>query len=507
MNFSKYKKFTPIFLILAFFLGFVFVRTEEIFFKIFFAVFWILFFLSILWFEKIKKSPQLFIVLFLIFLPFERIGSIEVGDFTLRISQIILFLANLFLIFDIFFSKNFEKLKNSFSGLFWLFIFFITIILSPIFSIYTENFERSMMISIFQIFTFSLIFIVPYFFKNEELQKYAHIINYLVIFLSIFAFIQFALDMIGIPFLFTGLQERYTKIVFGFPRPHATLIEPLFFANFLLFPISITFAKLLNSIFNSKNTKTLETNKIQVLNLISFLLGTFALFLSLSRGGIVAFIISQIIVLIFFLPKILKQDFKKFLKIFSIFFAIFSTIILSIFLFFTEHSARFFEQLGTFASGASLDERTISTSVAKDLFFENPIFGIGTGNFSNVFDNEKTPVRMLEDENTFQTVNNQYLEILTENGVLGFSFFAIFIIFWLSKVFKTLIFLQNKDEKNSSQNFENDKFSFLLGIFAGMIGTIFQWMSFSTLYTFWIWFWFGMMVAIVKNIKYKNQKT
>jgi len=491
---QKYKNFFGVFLFLASVLGFFFIKIESFYLKILFSLLWIPFFLIIFGFEKIKRNPENFITLFFLFLPFERVGSISVLNFTLRFSQIILLSSLLFIFLETLFLKNFKKIRKSLSGNLSLFIFFLFILFTPLFSNKTENLLRSLLVAFFEIFTLTLVFVIPYFFKKEKISEYTKFSNFLIIFLSLFAILQFFLDMIGVPSQFTGLQERYTKIVFGFPRPHGTLIEPLFFANFLIFPISISFANLLDKIFLEEKKR--KINFLKNINFISFLLGTFSIFLSLSRGGIVAFLISVFSVFLFKFKIIFKNGFSQILKIFSISSSVLIFLIIFIEIIFGESATKFSNQLFNFVSGTSVDERNLSMDIAKELFFENPITGIGTGNFGISY----AEITGISQINGFQTVNNQYLEILTENGVIGFLFFFFFIFFWLQKSFKTLFqnFYRKKEDRDFKKNLE---LNFLLGIFSGFFGTIFQWNTFSTLWTFWIWFWFGMMIAIIKNFE------
>jgi hypothetical protein len=73
---------------------------------------------------------------------------------------------------------------------------------------------------------------------------------------------------------------------FGFPRPNVFTIEPQFFGNLLLAPLLVLLHKLLRG-------------SRQRLAMVSFLIIITALFLTLSRGAIFAFAVGAVVVLIF----------------------------------------------------------------------------------------------------------------------------------------------------------------------------------------------------------------
>ncbi|GAH74752.1 unnamed protein product, partial [marine sediment metagenome] len=93
-----------------------------------------------------------------------------------------------------------------------------------------------------------------------------------------------------------------------------------------------------------------------------------------------------------------------------------------------------------------------------------------------------------------QIVNNEYLEILAESGILGLALFALIIIILIIRNIKAIIKAQDKFIK-----------AILVGLLAAFIGILVQYNTFSILYVMHIWFTIGLMIA-VQNIVLRNNK-
>jgi len=334
----------------------------------------------------------------------------------------------------------------------------------------SESFERSLQVFSFAAFTFLLFFVVPYFFREEYFPKIKKIIILVTFFASVFSFYQFLGDMMGIPKALTGLQFRYTRAIFGFPRPHSTLSEPLFFANFLIFPLSF----LLSEILNSKNGKN---RRFWYFEILVFLLGVASLFLTLSRGGILGFLVAMVFVLLFNLKNFFQKKLIPLYLAFSSAFSIFSVFFI---LLFGNNAKTFLSHMTNLFYGTSLEERDVSTKIALENFLKNPVSGSGIGSFGYIYKRETG-----FSQKGFQTVNNQYLEILTETGIVGFFTFFLFVTIFIARILRKIFDTKDLHRKN-----------LIIGVFAGMMGTFVQWMSFSTLYTFWIWLWVALSLCL-----------
>ena len=188
---------------------------------------------------KISKNPFWGLTALVFFLPFERIPTIEVADFTLKINHIIGLLLIIFWILDLVF--NHKKIKSA--GLGSLLLFFIL----ALFLSFTNT-----KLPVRSIIYFLLdIFIVLIFFATSQLidskEKLTQIQTALFWGAGIalgFGFFQFIGDMIGLPLSITGLDPGYSKMVFGFPRIQAFSREPLYFGNYLLLVLGFVMANI-----------------------------------------------------------------------------------------------------------------------------------------------------------------------------------------------------------------------------------------------------------------------
>ncbi|MBR2725408.1 O-antigen ligase family protein [Candidatus Saccharibacteria bacterium] len=109
-------------------------------------------------------------------------------------------------------------------------------------------------------------------------------------------FLQCILDLVGVPRECSLMCSGCKYEIFGFPHPNGFAAEPQFMGNLLIAP-AITMAWMMvgkkaeSSVLNSK------------LLMIGFLIVTSALFLTMSRGAIFAFLISMIAMSVVWLSK------------------------------------------------------------------------------------------------------------------------------------------------------------------------------------------------------------
>ena len=81
--------------------------------------------------------------------------------------------------------------------------------------------------------------------------------------------------------------------------------------------------------------------------------------------------------------------------------------------------------------------RIHSYKLAFDMFKDNPIWGVGSGNYSMLYNlyktSESSPSAM------FQWVHNDYLEVLVTHGIVGFTLFMLLIAALLFKAYPRTI--------------------------------------------------------------------
>lgn len=157
--------------------------------------------------------------------------------------------------------------------------------------IWSENRPRAILTAgLFWLLTFTALNII-YRLKTDKDQKLrASLIRSLFISavaVSAFCWLQCILDIVGVSRDATLLCRGCVSSTFGFPHPSGFAIEPQFMGNLLLVPTLLSFYLLIK-----KHGSTLLT-----------LFLTATLFLTLSRGAIYAFIIAFIVMLVLIKKK------------------------------------------------------------------------------------------------------------------------------------------------------------------------------------------------------------
>ncbi len=189
------------------------------------------------------------------------------------------------------------------SRFFWLIFAFCAFNSLSLF--WTTNFVKGLLISaMLWLLCFCFMALASY---GQDLKKLAPIFAKSLIvssiLFSVFALFQFFGETFGLSQSVTLLCDGCLATQLGFPRVTGFSIEPQFFANILLAPIFLLFARLLVDKKNQKNQTPGYT--AAALLLVVF-------FLTLSRGAIYALIIGLIVLAIIF-RKRLRQAFTLFL--------------------------------------------------------------------------------------------------------------------------------------------------------------------------------------------------
>lgn len=425
---------------------------------------------------SIFRSPWVGVLMLTFFLPFERIGSVDIAGSTVRVSQVVLacLIGSLFLSI----AKNKKQWKMpTYPIAIPLFIYIIAAITG---FLVTPNMSRSISVFLFVVFTMTASLVVPIMVNTQEkLVRVLQVLGAALLIVGAFGVYQFVGDWIGLPNSLTGLRALYSKDVLGFPRVQSTALEPLYYANYLLLPLSV-----LASLFLARQSKVFA--QWQVIGLLG--LGLLNLVLTVARGGYIAFAASVCVLLAyyFFTMRLLTP------RNLSYAFAIVGVVVIA---------ATQFLQIGAVAdkaithvtdlfAGASYNERVETFEIATQAFQQYPLFGIGVGSFGPYA--SWNP--MVEPETGWAIVNNEYLEVLAETGIVGFIglMSAFFIV-----IIRSLYAL--KKSENTMVN------TILIGALAAFIGILVQYNTFSILYIMHVWFVVGLLIAL-QNIALHNTK-
>ncbi|MFH0852803.1 MAG: O-antigen ligase family protein [bacterium] len=422
------------------------------------------------------RDPRigLFIVTFL--LPFERVGSIDIAGFTLRSSQAIGALTIFVWVIWLIVNRPRKMYSNP---TFWVTVLFLLIALLSVTQ--AVNTFRSVTVWSFVAFTVFVSWLVPQLINNKQhLQTLIRILFITSFLVGMFGLFQFAGDLVGLPPSLTGLREQYTSEVFGFPRVQSTFLEPLYYANFLLIPICLAISFLLS--------KKKQFPSWLLLGLI--LLWGVNFVLTLSRGAFIALSVSLLLLAIIYWRKVVTPH-RLILGLLAVLIIGWSSIQ---FLGLTGDSQ---ESLDTFTrqatgvfTGASYFDRAETFGQAWEMFQTHPWLGVGIGNFGpNI-----APLELVQPDAGWLIVNNEFLEILAEIGLLGFLAYLTMLVFLLFRSIKAIRITTDPYLK-----------AVMIGLLAAFIGIIVQYQTFSILFIMHIWFLFGLMVA-VQNIIITNSE-
>lgn len=394
------------------------------------------------------------------FWPQISLGSNSTTNFKLTITMVYLLILAIVSLPRIFAKwREIITAKNLAIGLIFLFVFynFLTII-------WSENRERTMLTSGILVLLF-IVFLGIFVTKNfakKLLKPLVKIYILTAIVMGIFAICQF---IYGTFFLTGfGLCDGCISAQFGFVRPNVFAIEPQFFGSLLLPALLIVFREIL-----------INKNSFSRNLLFGFL--ALILFLTLSRGAIFAFIFGALFVAIF--SRELSPNFwKNFLKSVAI-----GVLSLAVCVFMQAGTAAINPNVETkfsVAANSSLNQLSmglikiretpktnpvkasdnsesgapakneinpafdgyvaestnVRTSLAKTAFeaweagnLPHKIFGFGLGSSGIAMEN------FAKNGDPKEIVQNEFVEILLETGIVGALIFIAILIGFIRTIF------------------------------------------------------------------------
>jgi O-antigen ligase len=416
----------------------------------------------------------------IISLPFERIPSIDIGGANLRISQILVVVS--FILFSaLVVKKDVVLIESKKYSILLLTLVFLIASSTSWFNIVDKN--RFFITTLATILCFGGAFIISITTNSHNIIKRLTTLSYTIFGTCIFGVYQFIGDMAGIPNTLTGLREQYTKVVFGIPRIHATAIEPLYFAGILYFPIIFGIVQILSRQKSHSNTP-------QQYLYLGFLLLIFLL--TISKSAIVI-LLGCIIAILLFVSS--HFEIKKVVSTLGIFLSTLVGIIFGIYSLYLPSRPTIDDIIGNaistfgFESGSSA-ERIDFIQRALDLLPKNIISGIGSGQFGVIAKNVFSST-----DGGYLIVNNVYLEVWLEMGILAFF---VFIYFLLRPLFINIHKLLTEKNWHTQLNIAR------ISLVGTLISYYIQWFSFSPIFIMPIFILIGLLSGLEQETSTTN---
>ena len=411
----------------------------------------------------ILKHPVIGMYLLIFFLPFERIGSVDIAGVTIRISHVI---AGFTILAWIIRGLAISKFKLRPNPLFVPLLAFITVNVVALTN--SPNIGRAIFVLVFTLFTIVVALAVPNILRHKHQVKIAmRVLLASMIVVSAFGLYQFLGDLVGLPTSLTGLRPQYTKDILGFPRVQSTALEPLYFANYLLIPIGVAISLFLSKATSVKPWILLGTLTLGGLNLV----------LTVSRGGYIAFAAMLAILAVFYFRQVLQP------RNVIAGLAIAAVVAFVAFRFFNagEQLESYSYHVVNIFDGASYVERVETFSIAFDIWNQYPVIGIGPGGFGPYAAYHP----LITPNEGYRIVNNEYIELLAETGIVGLSLYLLILTIVLLRSYKAY--------KVAEDDFLK---AVLVGLTAALVGILIQYNTFSVLYIVHIWFTIGALIAV-----------
>lgn len=461
------------------------------------------------WLAKLKKLKTIsieelligLVYLLVALLPLTYRGTIEVG-FTIKLSEIAAITA-----FSLWFLVRIKKRDFS-----WkrtpldipLLGFLVVTALSLTQAI---NLERGIAWWLWLAsHIFGICYLVVNVIKEEKhirgLLKTYVIVAAVIVLFSIYQFFADYMDL-----TFTWIRPTYSKFgSLAYPRPHATLKEPLLLGSYLLLPTIFLAVSFLSK-------KTLFFRRWVeggwLLLFITVVISTLSRGAMVALGGALALLTLGYLALRIFRAKEFKEIFAP-LRLQFLAFAVIVALSFPLFWGMTKVGL-YLEEIGQTSSEEIEDKRVRAVAEtsrlslgdprwrewknAWQMFKENPILGVGWENFGSakVMVSEgitETPLPGGLGDG-FAIVNNQLLEVAVESGVLGLlaylGFSAVFAWQMVLGMWRSV----------------KQKLYAWVPVFAGFLLTFLamsaQFMTFSTIQIAHFWLVLGLGIAALQN--------
>jgi O-antigen ligase len=231
---------------------------------------------------------------------------------------------------------------------------------------------------------------------------------------------------------------------------HGTFSYQNHYASFLTLTIPLGYGLIYSNIKKNFNTKIGTNNLAKIIDfvmsinglyLICLLVMIIALFKTASRGGNAIFIVSITITFLCVLFQQKKSTKSKIKKISLLVISILTISALVIITGVTDSLTKRLNQQGYTPNGRDLMHQT-----AFSIIQERPLVGTGAGTYPVLQHRYKDP--NLGITKMSKRAHNDYLELLTNQGVIGFSLLGLATLLLMLKLFRGL----KKSRSNSTRN-------------------------------------------------------
>lgn len=422
------------------------------------------------------QNPELGLALVGFFLPFERIPTVELGGLNVKINYILIIVVLFSYLLAKAITKDLKIPKDPIR--YFLIIFAFSFLLS-----YTQAINKQRAVEVIISFALMMIVYLTVTLVAQSRKAIEYVVKGVIwgaIVAGAVGIFQFLGDMAGLPTQITLLKPGYDKSTMGFARVMAFSQEPLYFANYIFIPVLITFILLLRGQVEK------IIGRFPAVILLLILLLDFVL--AISRGAYLAAAVVFVLILISQASLIFR------IKTILVSVSLMLAVVCGSYLYLVKSESdaldNFVEHtLVRDVQGESVVSRLDANEQAYDLFISSPVLGVGPGNFGPLVQGD--PID--KPESGWFIVNNEYMEILSENGLVGIItfFILLIVIFWRS----VLAFCKAQDQFLKS---------LILALIFALFAILVQYAFFSTIYIFHIWFLIGLIAALSNLILNKD---
>ncbi|MGL4239265.1 O-antigen ligase family protein [Tabrizicola sp.] len=240
---------------------------------------------------------------------------------------------------------------------------------------------------------------------------------------------------------------RFAEWRFAGPNPDAN-----FFASFLVFLIPVCLGRML--------TGGPRSNVLFAL--VGLVLLTVALFLTGSRGGLLAMVLSLPVFLLFLSNRA---------RLWTIGLAIGCAAVIALLLsdqILARFEVLFDPSLASLTADRAVEGRLASWEVARQLFYDNPLLGVGMGNYNGYFQDTALDLGLVF-RGEGRSAHSLYLETLAELGLVGLALLLVVLTLALITPFRAAARLAASGAGAEAMELRG----FVIGLLAMLLARIF----------------------------------